>query len=266
MENFRTVDSLLSKLRSDVIGQWHDEGRKGNNGSAGNTLEDLLGISENNLRLPDWGDVEIKTGKEESASLLTLLHREPSPAGSIPRLILSLGWRHREAGNAYPASEMSFRSTTPANRFSVRGLSLSLENDRITLVFEPSNVATNEKDRTQAYPTYGDWLGDVELRKPHYASLFPVYWEKSYIENELRNKLDHTLLCKYRTRENNGIKQFKFSSAHLFKNFIPSKIGSLFDDNALYVDFDARTGHNHGTKFRVTQSSLPLMFDDVIEV
>ena len=35
--------------------------RIGNDGSAGNTLEDLLGVSENNLKLPDWGEIELKT-------------------------------------------------------------------------------------------------------------------------------------------------------------------------------------------------------------
>jgi len=32
------------------------------------------------------------------------------------------------------------------------------------------------------------------------------------------------------------------------------------------VDFDARTGHNHGTKFRLHQNKLPLLYKNVIEV
>lgn len=35
---------------------------------------------------------------------------------------------------------------------------------------------------------------------------------------------------------------------------------------AIYIDFDARTGHNHGTKFRTRQSFLPHLYDEVIEI
>jgi hypothetical protein len=27
------------------------------------------------------------------------------------------------------------------------------------------------------------------------------------------------------------------------------------------VDFDARTGHNHGTKFRMKQNALPMLYE-----
>jgi hypothetical protein len=36
-----TLEGLVDKLKNDVIGRWHKEGRVGNDGSAGNTLEDL---------------------------------------------------------------------------------------------------------------------------------------------------------------------------------------------------------------------------------
>ena len=29
------------------------------------------------------------------------------------------------------------------------------------------------------------------------------------------------------------------------------------------IDFDARTGHNHGTKFRLKNGVLPELYDDV---
>jgi len=34
----------------------------------------------------------------------------------------------------------------------------------------------------------------------------------------------------------------------------------------MFVDFDARTGHNHGTKFRLKQNSLPLLYKSVTTV
>ena len=38
----------------------------------GKTLEDLLGIEENNLCLPDVGDVELKAKRIDSGSMLTV--------------------------------------------------------------------------------------------------------------------------------------------------------------------------------------------------
>ena len=30
----------------------------------------------------------------------------------------------------------------------------------------------------------------------------------------------------------------------------------------VYIDFDARSGHNHGTKFRVRSNALPTLYED----
>jgi hypothetical protein len=34
----------------------------------------------------------------------------------------------------------------------------------------------------------------------------------------------------------------------------------------LLIDFDARTGHNHGTKFRLRQNAFPSLYSEVIEI
>ena len=34
----------------------------------------------------------------------------------------------------------------------------------------------------------------------------------------------------------------------------------------MLVDFDARTGHNHGTKFRMRQNSLPMLYGKKTEI
>ena len=34
----------------------------------------------------------------------------------------------------------------------------------------------------------------------------------------------------------------------------------------IYVDFDARTNHNHGTKFRIKPSAFPILYDEVVEI
>ena len=34
-------------------------------------------------------------------------------------------------------------------------------------------------------------------------------------------------------------------------------------ESGILIDFDARTGHNHGTKFRIMQDSFPALYDSV---
>jgi hypothetical protein len=261
-----TTEALIDKLKNDVIGKWHKEGRVGNDGSAGNTLEDLLGVDENNLKLPDWGNIELKTKRKESQSLVTLLHREPQPNASVPQLLLSLGWKHKDAGSKYNDDELSFRSTTKANVFSDRGFAVQLCDDKITFVFEPSKVNTSASDRTKAYGTYGDWLNDVESRSLHYSKVLPVFWERKYVDDEIRNKLDNTLFCLVKSKVVDGEKYFYFESATLLSKFTPSKLQQLFENHALYVDFDARTRHNHGTKFRIDIKSINKLFEKSIQI
>lgn len=47
--------------------------RQDRDGGLGNTLEDLLGICENNIPLADYGEFELKTHRSTSNSLISLL-------------------------------------------------------------------------------------------------------------------------------------------------------------------------------------------------
>ena len=38
---------------------------------------------------------------------------------------------------------------------------------------------------------------------------------------------------------------------------------NAIENGYVYVDFDARTGHNHGTKFRLKQDKLPELYEDI---
>lgn len=109
-----TKDCLISELKSIADRGWIESKRLGNAGSVGNTLEDLLGIEENNLPIPNAAEWELKTQRFETSSLTTLFHSEPSPRAMkfVPQILLPLyGWPHQEAGLKYPSTEMSFRQT-----------------------------------------------------------------------------------------------------------------------------------------------------------
>lgn len=56
-----TKESLIEKFKEISKMGWIENKRHGNSGGIGNTLEDLLGIKENNLPIPNAAEWELKT-------------------------------------------------------------------------------------------------------------------------------------------------------------------------------------------------------------
>ena len=97
-----TIIAALKNIRS--LGWIQSHRNVHNDGAIGNTLEDLLGITENNLPLPNAAEWELKTQRKGTTALLTLFHLEPSPRGLhiADYLLANYGWKHKEAGKKYP--------------------------------------------------------------------------------------------------------------------------------------------------------------------
>ena len=107
-----TKEALTARLQEIAEMSWVANIRHGNHGGIGNTLEQLLGIEENNLPIPNAAEWELKAQRLGSSSLTTLFHIEPSPRAVrfVPQILLpKYGWPHQEAGEKYGAGEMSFR-------------------------------------------------------------------------------------------------------------------------------------------------------------
>ncbi|MBU4319832.1 MAG: hypothetical protein KJ739_01905 [Nitrospinae bacterium] len=56
---------------------------------------------------------------------------------------------------------------------------------------------------------------------------------------------------------------FKYEKLLILSGFSFEKFLNCAENGYLYVDFDARTGHNHGTKFRLRQDKLPSLYEQV---
>jgi hypothetical protein len=52
----------------------------------------------------------------------------------------------------------------------------------------------------------------------------------------------------------------------MLKNVNLEKFINCIEQGKIYVDFDARTGHNHGTKFRIDYKDVPLVYDSVTKI
>ena len=71
-----TVEELKRKIEKLRDLGWVRSYRRGNTG-VGHTMEGLLGYGENNVALPDWGLLEIKTTRRDSSTPITLFSKSP---------------------------------------------------------------------------------------------------------------------------------------------------------------------------------------------
>jgi len=255
----------LRKLQSDLemivnLG-WIENQRHGNDGGIGNTLEDLLGISENNYSLPDFGNWEIKSQRSKTASLLTLFHFEPEPRDLrvVPRLLLpNYGWPHRNAGGKYPITEKSFRQTIKATQYTDRGFSIVIDDtlEQIVIDFQFSLVS----DAHRA------WRAEVEEHVGVGALNPSPFWRLGEIRNKLEEKLKNIVYVVADTKIIGGKEFFKYLHFEVFMDPSSERFLELLKGGTIFIDFDARTGHNHGTKFRIRRKQLPQLYQVHVNV
>lgn len=253
--------SLIAKLREIKEMGWIESGRKGNDGGIGNTLEDLLGIEENNLPIPNAAEWELKCQRLKTASLVTLFHMEPSPTALkfVPSMLLPhYGWPHKEAGKKYPADERSFRQTIHTLSRSDRGFTVVVNHreQKIMISFDAS--AVSEK--------HSVWLNSVK-KNVGLAELNPQpYWGFQDLYHKAGTKLHNCFFVGAEVKKQNGIEFFQYTRIMKLSGFSLEKFVGAIEAGDILVDFDARTGHNHGTKFRFRNNKLHTLYDNVEEI
>ncbi len=82
-----TIEELRKKLEKLKDYGWIRSYRRGSTG-IGHTMEGLLGFAENNLSIPDWGTVEIKSARRNSTSPISLLTKMPRIIEGLSRIDL----------------------------------------------------------------------------------------------------------------------------------------------------------------------------------
>jgi hypothetical protein len=253
-----TKENLISEFKKIATKGWIENARRGNAGGVGNTLEDLLGIEENNLPIPNAAEWELKTQRIGTSSLTTLFHIEPSPRAVrfVPQiLLLNYGWSHEEAGKKYPEDEMSFRQTIHGNSASDRGFMVKIdrENRKVLISFDSTKVSENHKD----------WLKEVKNRIGLSELTPQPYWGFDDLANKAGTKLLNCFYVQAEVKRENGMEFYKYSKVTMLQKFSFEGFINELEKGNILVDFDARTGHNHGTKFRLRQNCFPNLYEKV---
>jgi len=250
-----TKQTLINKLREISKSGWIPNARRGNAGGIGNTLEDLLGIEENNLPLPNAAEWELKTQRANTTSLTTLFHIEPSPRAVrfVPQVLLpKYGWPHEEAGKIYPKNEISFRQTIHGQSRSDRGFKVIIDRKQkqILISFDAKSVD----------PRHRGWLESVKKRAG-LGELNPQpYWGFDDLEHKAGTKLLNTFYVQAEIKIERKKEYYHYAKVMMLQKFSFEEFLKALEQGKILVDFDARTGHNHGTKFRLRQDCLPMLY------
>lgn len=256
-----TKDQLIKKFQQLNKMGWVLNGRFGNHGGIGNTLEDFLGIEENNLPIPNAAEWELKTQRASTSSLTTLFHTEPSPRAIrfVPKVLLPLyGWKHQQAGKLYGTDELSFRQTIHGLHHSDRGFIVHIDRTakKVLISF----------DATEVSPIHADWLKTVKKRVG-LGELNPQpYWGFDDLEHKAGTKLLNCFYVQADVKKENGKEYYWYNKVQMLRKFSFEGLLKALEKGVMFVDFDARTGHNHGTKFRLKQNFLPMLYGEVVTV
>ena len=240
---------------------WIPNARPGNDGGVGNTVEDILGIEENNLPIPNASEWELKCQRSNRSTLTTLFHMEPSPRALkfVSQVLLpKYGWSHREAGKKYPPNEMSFRQTINAQNRTNRGFCFTADNDlkRFVVSFDSKAVDKVEHEH---------WLEFVDKRVGLGELTPQPYWGFDDIFHKLGTKLLNCFYLLADVKKENHTEYFWYKKIYMLQNLSLEKFVHASTNGALLIDFDARTGHNHGTKFRLRPKAMLTIYNIVEE-
>ena len=263
-----TKEELITEIHGIFEQGWCPSVKKTisykNDGAVGNTLESLLGIKENNLPIPNAREWELKGKRVNRNSLITLKHIDPSPRGAriVPNLLLpNYGWTHKQAGKRYPEGEMSFRSTTSATSYTSRGFKIEVDRQqkKVKFVFDAGKVDTKE-------PEIANWLKSVENR----IGLGPFnpepYWGFEDLRYALGVKMKNCFYVLADSKVDNGHEYFHYKQLYQLSGFSFENLLNELQSGGVLIDFDARTGHNHGTKIRVRPEKFFSLYETTKEV
>jgi hypothetical protein len=224
-------NELIEKLKKISEMGWVKTHRPGPTG-VGKTLEDLLGITENNIPGPNAAMIELKSARKNASSMLTLFTKSPLPQKANSMLLEKFGYPSKKR-------EGTKRLETTVNA-----------KDFNTIKGRPGFKISIKKDRVNLITTSNKILG---------------YWDKETLKNSFERKLPKLLYVKAEARGKGSDEEFWFNEAWLLSGFDFNNFVQLLKDDVIRVDIrigqylDGRP-HDHGTGFRVFPDKLDLCF------
>lgn len=220
------LNILKKKLQNIKKMRYIKSHRSGDTG-IGKTLEDLLGIVENNIPLPDIGEIaELKSYRSNTKSMMTLFTLEPLPkGGDRDRLLLdNFGYSKRDNGRS-----KELHSTLSCKKYNSQSLKISVAKDKIRVQGKNKRLC--------------------------------IFWDTESLEKKFNKKLPALVFALADVRVVKEIEYFYFKEAYLLEDFDFELFKKRVKADDIVVDFRMYyrpngSVRNHGTGFRVKIKKL----------
>ena len=226
--------------------------RKGNTG-IGKTLEDIIGVEENNLDAPDLHGYEIKSQRLLTSSYLTLFTKAPtSPKRVNNELRLKYGSFDKEFPDIKVLHTSVFASIWNTHKAGY-GYSLQVdkEEEKIKLLIKDLETKSLVED--------------------------DIYWDFQTLNRIFNEKLQNLAFVQAQQEKINGEEYFTYEKCTLFYGIDIDKF--ICQVNKGNIMFDIRIGayknkesknygktHDHGSGFRIKCDKLVNLYDEKIEI
>jgi hypothetical protein len=153
---------------------------------------------------------------------------------------------------------MSFRQTINGLSPTDRGFKVLVNrNQKKVLISFDANAVSDR---------HSDWLESVKERVGLHELDPQPYWGFDDLFHKAGTKLLNCFYIKAQVKRERGKEYFLYSDILILERFSLDKFLSGIEQGFVLVDFDARTKHNHGTKFRLRQDRLPDLYEIVTNV
>lgn len=242
------LDEFITKLEQIRDRGYIKSHRSGDTG-IGKTLEDLLGIDENNISGPDFSVYELKSTRRQSTTMVTLFTKAPSPKGAIKKLVDNFGYRNRKGSS----------KTKQTTLVAVEGKTEYIPPEEKELHVIVDSIKPNSVG-LQLY-----FVGE----RLHFknAKGIAAYYDRDALEKAFEKKYHSMIFVIADCKKEDKQELFWYNEAYKLDGFGFATFTQLIKDGLLKADI--RVGHypdggvhDHGTAFRI----LPIHFPKCFEV
>ena len=226
------LEKLKIKLEKIKEKGWVESKRKGNTG-IGYTLESLLDVKENNLKLPDFGDIELKSQRKNVSNRVTMF--------TFNRAVWKI--RQKDLIEKYGYIDTNKRKALYCTS------NTKPNNQGLYLKVEEKNLLLNHVDGT-----------------------FIAEWKINNLVKAFKEKMPALIVVFADTRINSEEKEeFNFNEAYFLKNPDIDNFIDLLKKDLIIVDIRMHIKknnavRNHGTAFRIDEKFLYLSFSKKVKL
>ena len=92
------------------------------------------------------------------------------------------------------------------------------------------------------------------------------YWGFNDLFHKVGAKLSNCFYIEAETKKEGKTEFFKYEKIYQLSGLSMNKFVNCIENKLILIDFDARTRHNHGTKFRFRNNQLPALYENIKKI